>query len=435
MTSVTPSEHITKIINGLLDGQRQEGESLLSDLMKLGLQKLVQETLEAEVTRYLGRDRYERSVAGEEGEAKTEMAWRNGYKERSLRTAEGRVPVKLPQVRNTEEPYKSDLWKHIKGNSDGLKHLIIEMYARGLSTRDVEAAFSDPETKKKLLSRSQTSDITEALWAEYEAFSKRDLSSFDVVYLFLDAVYEPLRRLGRSREAILCCWAVLRSGARVLIHMDLSKTESYDAWRSFLQDLVNRGLPSPVTVTTDGSKALIRAVEEVWCNTYRIRCWAHKMRNVLAKVPESMQVEIRAHLSGIRDAADWATGMQLANGFITKYRDELPRAITSFEDDLEGSLAHLRIPALHRRAVRTTNLLERAFVEERRRTKVVPRFMDEKSGLKLVFATLWRVSQDWKGFRFSEHEFHQLEKLVDRVRSSENNVGGQHEDNADTESA
>lgn len=111
--------------------------------------------------------------------------------------------------------------------------------------------------------------------------------------------------------------------------------------------------------------------------------------------------------------------------FIEQYRDVYPRAVASFEDDLEASLAHLRLPPVHRRIVRTTNVIERAFEEERRRTKVIPRFMDEKSALKLAFATLWRVSQDWSSVRFSEHEYHRISRLMKWVRSTED---GQQDD-------
>lgn len=417
MFSLPPSERIAKVTKTLLEAERQEGESLLSELMKLGFQKLVQETLESEVTSFLGRERYERS---DELKSDTPTAWRNGYKDRSVRTAEGRIPIRLPQVRNTgEEPYRSEIWPHIKSNSDALNNLVIEMYARGLSTRDIEMTFTDPETKKMLLSKSQASEITEVLWEEYEAFTQRDLSSFDVVYMFLDAVYEPMRRVGRTKEAILCCWGILRDGSRVLIHMDLGHTETHDVWKAFLEDMVRRGLRSPITVTTDGSAALTRAVDETWSNAYRVRCWAHKMRNVVGKVPKEAQSEIRMHLGSIRDAPDWATGRQLATMFTDKYRDAFPRAIASFETDLEASLAHLRLPPIHRRVVRTTNIIERAFGEERRRTKVIPRFMDEKSGLKLAFAALWRTSQRWSGVQFSEHEFKLLDKLVEWVRSPE----------------
>lgn len=417
MSSVPPSKRVAKEIDALLSvEERSEGANLASELMRLGLQRLVQEALEQEVARYLGRERYERSGSGD-GDGGT-RPWRNGYKTRSIRTAEGRVPVQLPQVRNTPEPYRSELWPFLKGNSDALEALVVEMYARGLSTRDIEDAFRDRETGKKLLAKSQASQICHSLMEEYEAFAKRDLSSLDVVYLFLDAVYEPLRRTGRVKEAILCCWGILSNGAKVLIHMDVASSESYSVWKAFLTDLVNRGLPSPLTVTTDGAAGLTRAVEEVWGEAIRIRCWAHKMRNILDKIPAEAHGEVKAFLSCIRDAPDWATGRQLANQFVKQYRHEYGRAIASFEDDLEASLAHLQLPAIHRRAVRTTNLLERAFVEERRRTKVIPRFMSESSGIKLIFATLWRVSLRWRGVRFSEHEQRQLAKVRERMRAS-----------------
>ncbi len=81
------------------------------------------------------------------------------------------------------------------------------MYARGLSTRDIEAAFTD-ERGVCLLSRTGVSEVTEALWEEYEAFQKRDLEDIPVLYVFLDGLYEPLRLHGIGQEAVLCAWAI-----------------------------------------------------------------------------------------------------------------------------------------------------------------------------------------------------------------------------------
>ncbi len=415
MSSLSPSEVVAKRIEELLSGGRGVGENLVSELMRAGLQRIVHEALESEVRESLGRNWYaRRKVVEKPGE---KAPWRNGYKDRSLKTAEGPVEIRLPQVRNVS--YSSKLWPALKGNSSELERLVTEMYARGLSTRDIEDTFTDPKTGKKLLSKSQASQISDCLNEEYRAFTERDLSGFDVVYLFLDAVYEPLRRVGRGREAIMCCWAILANGERALIHIDLAGTEKYETWKAFLEDLVRRGLPSPLTVTTDGAPGLIRAVEEVWGLAIRIRCWVHKMRNVLDKVPPADHGDVKAFLVSVRDAPDWATGRQLADQFIEKYRHEYGRAVASFEDDLEASLAHLQVPAVHRRYVRTTNLMERSFVEERRRTKVIPRFMGEQSGIKLIFATLWRVSMRWRGVRFSEHEQRQLARLYNRMRQED----------------
>jgi len=415
-SSVPPSERSAKEIEALLDAERQEGENLLSSLFRAGIQRIVHEALEQEVTAFLGRGWYERGKddAGEAGR----RPWRNGYKERQLRTAEGLIPIQVPQVRNTEEPYRSELWPHLKGNSDELNRVVRELYARGLSTRDIEEVFTDPQTGRRLLSKSQVSEITQSLHEEYEAFTKRSLKDLDVVYLFLDAVYEPLRRSGQSSEAILCCWGVLSNGARVLIHLDLAQTESYTAWKDFLTHMVDRGLPTPLTVTTDGAPGLTRAVREVWSDAIRIRCWVHKMRNVLEKVPPEAHGDVKAFLASIRDAPNWATGRQLAKEFIETYRAEYGRAVAAFESDLDDSLAHLKLPAIHRRCVRTTNLIERSFEEERRRTKVIPRLMSEESGLRLIFATLWRVSQRWRAVRFSEHEQRQIARLRASIRET-----------------
>jgi transposase-like protein len=97
--------------------------------------------------------------------------------------------------------------------------MAIEMYARGLSTRDIEAVLKDDEGQL-LLSKSSVSEVTEALWAEYEAFAKADLSELEVEYLWLDAVYEPMRRWVSRKEGILAAWAVCRSGEKVLLGLD-----------------------------------------------------------------------------------------------------------------------------------------------------------------------------------------------------------------------
>jgi putative transposase len=88
-----------------------------------------------------------------------------------------------------------------------------------------------------------------------------------------------------------------------------------------------------------------------------------------------------------------------------------PAAMRSFQDDWQASIAYLRCPAIHHKRIRTTNLLERSFLEERRRTRTILRFFSEKSCLKLVFATLWRASQRWQGVRMSEIERQQLKLL------------------------
>jgi len=387
-----------------------DAEELTSTLVRAGFKRLLEEMLEAEVTEYLGREPYERKSEGPVG-------YRNGYKERKVDTAEGRVPVSVPQVRDAEETYRSQLWQAMRKRTEILEHLVVEMYVRGLSTRDIEdtlmglgEGLSDEQT---MLSRSSVSRVTEVLWEEYEAFSERDLSGFDVVYLFCDAVYESLRQQARVNEAVLVTWGILSDGRKVLIHMSLGNKESRDDWLEHLRDMVRRGLPTPLTITTDGAGGLTGAVQTMWPQSERIRCWVHKMKNVLNKVPEEVKPELKARLQDIRDAPSHSAGKRRLQRVVQEYSKDYPSAMKSLETDWEASLAHLKLPHKHRRSIRTTNLVERSFEEERRRAKVIPRFRSERECLKLVFGVLWRASERWRKVTFSEHEQRQLQAYRD----------------------
>jgi len=375
---------------------------------------MAEQMLAAEVDEALGRGSYQRR------DDDSQVGYRNGYKSRSIKTAEGKIAVDVPQVRGREEPYRSTIWQALGNRSPALEKLAVEMYARGLSTRDIEdllKELSDDPEQQSLLSKSAVSRVTEVLWEEFEAFAKRDLSSFDVVYLFCDAVYESLRQQAGCRQAILVTWAICSDGSKVLLHLSLGNKESSDAWLEHLRSVVARNLPVPLTVTTDGAPGLIKAVEAMWPESERIRCWFHKMQNVLEKVPDEMREPIKRLLQDVRDAPDHQTGTKRARALIEQYERELPSAMAALAEDLEATLAHLKLPSLHQKMIRTTNLCERSFVEERRRSKVIPHFFDERSCLKLVFATLWRASQRWRGVRFTEMERKQLEAYI-RVRQA-----------------
>jgi putative transposase len=409
MNRVPPSQRIRQAIRELLEVGIQGDKDVLNELIRLGSERLVQEVLEQEVDDFLGRRHYEHR--GKEGEFK---GYRNGYREKEIASAEGNISVAVPQLRQTTTPFESKILTFLRGHTDVLDRLVAEMYARGLSTRDIEEAFKD-STGDRLLSRTAVSQVTESLWAEYEAFRQRDLSHLDVAYLFLDAVFEALRRTGQTKEGVLCAWAILTDGRRVLLHLGLGNKESYENWLEFLRDMVKRGLKTPTTITTDGAPGLIKAVEAMWPKSLRIRCWAHKARNILDKVPDDARPELKAFLQTIREAPTLEAGRLAAQQVIERYKKLYPSAMQSLEDDLEASLAHLQVPVAHRKFVRTTNLIERSFEEERRRTKTLPKFFGEHSALKLVFAALSRATRRWQRVHITELEQKQMEKLRQRL--------------------
>jgi transposase-like protein len=406
MNKIPPSQRIRKQIEALFSGEGWEDqEELITRILSLGAQQLAQEALEQEVADHLGRGHYERRKNTQE-----HLGYRNGYRQAGVDTAEGRIPLQVPQVRQSPEPYQSKLMRFLRGNSDVLERLALEMYTRGLSTRDIEDAFREA-TGDMLLSRTAVSVLTDQLWADYQAFCERDLSQFEVEYLFLDGVYESLRRLAGVKEGVLVAWAICRDGRKVLLHMALGSKESYSAWQGFIRDMQQRGLAAPVLVTTDGAPGLIRAVEEAWPKSLRGRCLAHKIRNVIDKVPNGAKAEVKAMVQSAYYAPNREVGEMIAKDLMDRYVKLYPSAVKAFTQDLEACWAYLRCPAIHHKRIRTTNLLERAFVEQKRRTKIIPRFWTEKSCLKLVFATLWQASQRWQGVRMSEFEQQQLRAL------------------------
>lgn len=400
---IAPSQRIEQEMQAFLQSGISSSEQPLSQFIRLAAQQIVQQVLEQEVTDYLGRERYERQP-----EVK---GYRNGYKPGRIRSAEGEIPLQVPQVRGTNDDYHSKLLEFLRGNSDVLEYLVTQMYSRGLSTRDVEEAFRDPLTGELLLSRSAVSEITDSLWDDYQAFCERDLSQFEVEYLFVDAIYESLRRQGNVKEALLCAWGICRDGRKVLLHLELGNKESSDAWREFMRHMQHRGLPIPTLITSDGAPAIIAVIEELYGKSLRQRCLFHKTKNILAKVPEAQQPAVKRAVQAIWNAPNRQTAEVLILSFMETYGQDLPRAVACFQDDLEACLSFLRCPALHHKRIRTTNLIERAFGEQRRRTKTIPRFWDEKSCLKLSFAALMQASERWQNVRMGDVEIAMLKQL------------------------
>jgi len=393
MARVPASEATRKRIEAMISGEAEGVDK--SELVRAAARLIVEEALEGEVSDALGREFYEHG-------AKSGGGYRNGYRLGRLKSAEGAIEYAVPQVADRTEPLRSKIREVISGRSEELERLAIEMYARGLSTRDIEAAFRD-ETGATVLSRSAVSAVTERLWADYQAFAARDLAEFEVIYLFVDGIAERLH-LGQAREAVL-------EGKKVLLGLAPGTKEDTASCRDLLRDLKNRNLCDPLLACSDGAPGLMRALEEAFPRSLRQRCLAHKMRNLEAKVPLEKWPEVKSAAWSAYTAASPKLAELLRDEFVRTYERELPAATACFLDDFAACIAHLKLPLTHRKATRTTNLLERLFGEERRRSKVIPHAFGERAVMKLLFAALLRASESWRGIRITEFELRQLNLL------------------------
>lgn len=405
MKRVPPSQRTKAELAALFAGGTADDPQ--AELVRLAVRQIVEEALEATARDILGRDYYARARDGKQG-------WRNGYREGRLRTAEGEVRYSVPQLREADDSTLCALRTSLQGRTEALEDLAVEMYARGLSTRDIEACFRDEEGRS-LLTRTAVSEVTERLWAEYEAFATRDLSEIGPLYLFLDGVAERLRP-GSAREAVLCAWAITWEGRKVLMHLAPGTKESTECCREFLEEMKRRGLTDPVLVCTDGAPGLIRAVEECFPASLRQRCLAHKVRNIVDKVPERSQAEVKEAVNAAYRAPSLPLARVIRDEVVARHEKRYPAAMRSFLEDFEACVAHLHLPPAHRRVCRTTNLLERLFVEERRRSRAAGTMLaGERAVMKLMFAALIRASETWRGIRISELERRQLERLQEQL--------------------
>lgn len=402
MDRIPPSRKLKQEVEAVLSGWEAQGHPL-DALVRQGARYMLQVALEEEVEEFLGRAHYQRGQRRREG-------WRNGYEPGKVRSPEGMLDIAFPRVRETEEPFRSRLAPLVRQNSDALRRLVRAMYVRGLSTRDVEGMFLEA-LGEQVLSRSGVSRIASQLQAEFDSWRKRDLSGLKVVYLFLDAIYLALRQGTNEKEGVLCAYGILGSGKKVLLHVALGSRESYEAWLAFLHDMVARGLAEPLLVVSDKHKALRRAVKEVFPHAFRQPCLAHKMRNILCKLPRKVQKEMKKLVGQVFYASSYEEGLKLGKELVARFKDIYPSAMECLGEDLEQCLTYLKFPQAHWKAIRTTNLLERMFGEGRRRTKVIPRFPTESSGLRLLFATLVTASRTWKGVKMTPDIWWELEVL------------------------
>lgn len=406
---VRPFDELNKKLNEIF---LNESGSLISELITTAAEKIIQEALENEVSDFLGRRWYEHNPSEEF------RGYRNGYQQKRIKSSEGTLNIRKPRVRENNEPFESMIMQRLDGIEDKLHKIAMESYVRGLSTRDIESTFTD-KNGKPLISKSGISVMAEDFYKEYEEFSERDLSEYDVVYLFIDGVYEAVKNYTRN-QAILCAWAICSDGSKRLLHIMAAESESSQCWSSFFQDMLDRGLRQPLLIISDGSKGIIKAITEKFPLADRQRCIAHKMRNLMSKLPLEGQKEVKDRVRSVYYAPDHETAETLASRFIEDYAGKYPSMVKCFSDDLQACLTHLKYPGGHRKHIRTTNTIERAFVEEKRRTKIIPQHAHERGAIGLVFSVLIRASNSWRKVNMSELELTQL-KNMKKLICPENN--------------
>jgi putative transposase len=392
---VSASERFRAQVDELFASGRELGQ-ILEEVARAGVALLFQVALEAEVTEFLGRDRYARGDRAHEG-------LRNGYAPITVKSTSGPITLERPKLRENPEPFTSRLLGIGVSRTKALESLVIASFVRGLSDRDVEAALEEALGEQAALSKSTVSRICQVLVSQYEVWQKRGLKEYELDYLFCDASFFKYHPTAKG-EPILCTHGITTEGKRVFISLSAGAAESYDSWHAHFTDLRERGLKTPLPGISDGAPGLVGAFEQVYSESLRQKCVVHGCRNVLEKVSKPDQEAVKQDYWAIFNQIDAPPGEEAvsvaherARKFADKYGGAYPRAVDCLLTNLSALTAHLQFPVEHRERIRHTNLLERTFGESRRRVKVIGRLPGENTCLSLVWAVLDRASVGWRG--------------------------------------
>ena len=404
MAKIVPSARLRRELDEVLAGVGEHDDPVEA-VARLGARLILQQALEDEVTEFLGRERYER--AGDSG-----AIYRNGYEPRTVKTTSGAMKLERPRIRGAAElGFESRVLGKGVARTHALEGLIVLGFLRGLSVRDVEDLLEEA-LGEQVVGKSTVARICQDTRERYAAWCERDLSAHDLVYCYLDAIYLKLRPDDEPAEGVLVAWGLTLEGQKVLLGLQLGSRESYESWLDFGRDLQQRGMRAPALIIADGAPGIWKATRELWPGAIEQRCTVHALRNITSKLPERHHREVKARYWQALDEAtcerDAKAGLLALAG---DYRAAYPSAMRVIDDHVDQLVAHLRFPLEHRKRTRSTNLLERTFVEVRRRTKIIGRFPGKTSALSLIWAVLELASRGWRGITMTPKAVAQIERL------------------------
>lgn len=340
-----------------------------------GLKHFVESSLRLAVRWKLGVGWYQRSD-GRQG-------YRNGTYRRTLVTPYGTVEIEVPRLR--EGSYEQGLFDRNGLLTKEARELILETYLAGPSTRRVG------EVLERVLGYEVSAATVSAICKGLDELVRRYWSSQiedKWEYLLLDAIVVRNRAVSRvEKRFVLVAMGVTSDGLAQVLSFKQAESEAEVCWQEFVDDLVRRGLEGEnlKLVTTDGGPGLVSAVRTAWPRVPRQRCWVHKLRNIACKVKRRNQ---KACMDGARLIYMAKTRKDARNRFFAwrnRWIAEEPKAVACLEKDLEEMLEFLNLPEEHWAALRTTNRIERAFREVRRRIRTISCFTNRRSVDRMIY--------------------------------------------------
>ncbi len=371
-------------------------EENLVERVRSQLKALIEQALVAERDHYLQLTYYEHAP-------QCRLDYRNGYYFRDFLTRLGRLArVRIPRTRRG---FRSQILPRYQRRQAAVNQLIREAFLRGISTRQVSEVLQP--VLGEAYSAQTISNITRQLDTAVQQFHRGPLAD-EYLYLFLDGIVLKVRDSARKvrRRMILVAYGVTRAGRRRVLAYQFAHDESKAAWEQFLQDLFLRGLEGKTLqlIVSDGGKGLQAALPFVFPSVPVQRCWAHKLRNIADKV-RHQEGSCVAQASAIYRAPSRSAAQRAFRDWKQHWEHRRPNAVACVERDLDALLNFFAVPPAHWSKVRTTNVIERAFREVRRRTRPMSSFSNLESCDRIIYGVISHLNRSWERkplFKFTQ---------------------------------
>jgi transposase-like protein len=381
-----------------VDPRRDDGASLIDNLVREGARRMLAQALQAEVDDYIAR------FVGERDEKGRRLVVRNGsHQPREVLTSAGAVEVVAPRVNDRRtDPDTGERTRFTSAilppwcrKTPKITEVLPLLYLHGLSSGDFVPALGQFLGSTAGLSAPVITKLTEAWKGEQRTFSERDLTGVDYVYLWVDGIHVNIR-LEEHKLCLLVMIGVRADGRKELVALTDGYRESAESWADLLRDCARRGMRAPVLAMGDGALGFWGALREVFPGTREQRCWFHKIANVLGAMPKSAHPGAKKALAEIWNAEDRHHALDAVSSFKAAYGAKFGKAVAKITDDLEVLLAFYDYPAEHWIHLRTTNPIESTFATVRHRTKVTRGPGSRTAGLAMAFKLIEAAQDRWR---------------------------------------
>ena len=347
------------------------------------LQSMIQDILKKEMTAFINAGNYERTDE--------RRGYRNGYKQRTLKTRVGRLELMVPKDR--DGLFQTELFDKYQRSEKALFLSIVEMYVNGVSTRKISRI---TETLCDVsISRSQVSVLTSKIDKEIEKWRHRSIDK-KYPYLIVDARYEKVRiESAVVSQGVLVVIGINEEGYREVLGVWTADTESETSWSEVFKELKERGLNGVNYIVSDDHKGLVKAVKRHFQKVVWQRCQVHFIRNILSRVSKKDRYKVLQLLREITGASTLESARNRKKEAVLSLQEINLKAAEYLDEHCEEILSVYSLPEPHRKRLRSTNMLERLNQEIKRRTVIIRIFPNEKSCLRLISALAIETNDEW----------------------------------------